>query len=233
MGGHINTYETLGVHTNHIRDDLKKYKVNIPWDTEEFKRDGSINSKSVQLKGTMIKALRQHAKAIGFNYNEIVPLDTSVSDEEIDTEHIKADNINEETEDIGTGLLDIMVENGIMDLGGVTADGSNPDGVEKSTLITKEKLSSIGRKIQAASQYANYSNHANTGYGKHYNGYSNHSNTHSNHNNNYAFCHGNHNNHSNTGTYLNQGNSYGLYDSTGDVLYSDSFTDPAEYKDSL
>lgn len=218
--GHSN-YANYSNTYHGTRDDLKRWPITLPF-SGSLSSNGTVTAGS-KLDGDVLKQLRQHVKAIDkqFLFSGTASL-TNVSDTKIaagakiENEQLNANGSSPVKN--STGLLDGMSTNGI--LGTIS-------GVGNGVKITKAKIDEIATKLKSAASYNNYSNYTNTGHANYTNGYANHSSSTS-YSNRGWMCHRNHANHSNSGS--NHLNTSVAYSNTS---YSNSFTNPATYQNSL
>lgn len=235
-------------HTNHTDDTSKKWPIVIPWSANW---DGSLNFVGTTIKPADLRELRQHAKALeaNFNFAATDPSYTRVNDTETATnEVVEAENLNQTPGTLttqGAGLLD-----GIKTIRPTTAITAIPDGAQ----MTKATLQSIAAEINTLKSYANYSNYNNAGYGQ-YSALEQYVNTNVYYNygryNEYNRAihtdadadpsrYSQNNTYSQANTYTNQtapGYANGSYANRtlqyANAVYSNSFTNPAVYQNTL
>ena len=164
-------------HTNHLNDTLKKYPLNIPWDTSLWDISDTNNPKvkpTAKIDNELIRQLRQHSKALEYQFNLA---GTDPTYEDIDDDDI-ADGKTVEKEqlfsDDGSGGL----INGLQKMG----LDSNISSPQVDQIITKDLFDTIATNVQSGSKYSNYSNYNNSGYGQYMN-YGNYANQTDNYNN--------------------------------------------------
>ena len=203
------------------------------WSTN-FNTDGTLKT-DVSFCKDVISKLRENAKALIRNFN--VPTDhrsgpplsspapdavtlpsfTAAGDSNLDAEdpvtNVEFNGVNgviDATDSPSySGLLDDMVEGNVDGL-----LGTNPTAVSKDIKITRAKINEISAKIEAAKNYQNYANHANSGYCEYNNGYINHSNYYTGDSRGWI-CHRNHSN------YQEYGNTYVNYSEVNNPVHWD------------
>ena len=234
----------VNTHVDHINDASKHWPVNIPWDSNEWEGAGpTLKSSVVAISTDVMTDLRQHAKALEYNFNfaGADPSWSHATDGEIGSGAVvDSEDFNTAGTVIGTngGLLDGLSKMGIT---GIAAKADN-------TEVTKLGLDTIAAGLETKSSYDNYSNVTNTGYNQYVNSgyikYANHANYY-NHNQGYYYKDGWHanygykNKHSNHGQTIHAQSYYenAAYGNqtygNASTTYANSFNNPAIYQNTL